>query len=127
MDLDDVAPYKKRSQKSTPPKAKHKHDFQPCVYEYTGKRLTQERGFVPAPKSALGSYCSICGKVGSQLEGDEWCRWEWRRAIGYAQFGRSVYTDKALRELDPDTRTLPTFRLDKDLWEQKFVDLKEKI
>lgn len=116
----EVAPYKKKSTKKAPPKSKHKHDFKPCVFEYDSVRLDKAHGFVPKPDLMLGSYCPICGKIGSA---DGFWR-QWVPVKPGSAAGRSEYTEDALKELNPETRTLPTFRLD-DWIGQKFVSFEE--
>ena len=117
MYSDEVMPYKKKSNRKPPKKSKHKHDYQPCVFEYNGIRLDKAHGFVPDSKTGFGSYCTICGKIGSY--GDErWTRWV---PVNGGPAGHSEYTEEAKAELNPETRTLPTFRIE-DIWSQKFVD-----
>lgn len=52
----------KENATQTVKKVKHKHDFQPCVFEYDGIRLDKAHGFVPSPNTGFGGYCTICGK-----------------------------------------------------------------
>lgn len=117
-DIDDETRYRKRSARKPPTKSKHKHDYQPCVFEFDGLELSKEHGFTNTkPDAKLGSYCTICGKIGYPDPG----RWTTFVPVQPgAKAGRSVYTDEALAELNKETRTLPTFRLE-DVWRQKFV------
>lgn len=112
-------PHKKKSRRRPPAKSKHKHDFQPCVFEYEGLRFDKGRGFVPKPEATIGGYCTICGKISHAL-GAEFRRWVplWPGSPG----GSSEYTEEAKLELDASTRTLPTFHL-RDYLGQKYVDL----
>lgn len=85
-------------------KSNHKHQYEPCVFEYPGIKLDTAHGFVPGPdERRIGSYCKICGKI-SAAAFDDWYCWDY---ISH----RSKPTDAAVRQLDPSTRTLPTFRL----------------
>lgn len=115
---DEVAPYKKKARHKPPKKSKHKHDYQPCIFEYDGIRLDKVHGFVPKPDTDFGSYCVICGKIGGS-DHDRWTRWV-SHTNGRA--GRSEYTEEARIELNPATRTLPTFRIE-DIWSQKYVTI----
>ena len=54
---EDMVPRRKPSQKKPPKKAKHKHDYQPCILVYE-RKYDRKRPKVPA------TYCSICGKIG---------------------------------------------------------------
>lgn len=116
MYKDEVTPYKKKTQSKPPKKARHKHDYQPCIFEYDGIRLDKAHGFVPSPDTGFGSYCTICGKIGASNH-DRWSRWV---PVNGGPAGHSEYTEEAQIELNPETRTLPTFRIE-DIWSQKFV------
>ena len=118
--MDEFVPRRKKSSAKPPKKAKHKHDYQPCIYEYDGVKLDEARGFIPELDMQFGTYCTICGKRDWMLgDKDRWFQLEWGPRRGWC---RSVYTEEAKRELNPETRTLPTFRL-LDYWKQKYVDL----
>ena len=60
----EVMRYKKKAQKKPSPKAKHKHDYQPCIIRTDNIALHSNFGIVRVPKGKLkfGSYCTICGK-----------------------------------------------------------------
>ncbi len=91
--------------------------FKPCVFEYSGIKLDGAHGFIPGPTEYwIGSYCDICGKVGPG--GNRWFQW-----VPYngGSFGKFEPTEEAKRQLDPETRTLPTFHLDNVF--QKAVNL----
>ena len=66
----------------------------------------------------MGSYCPVCGEIGS-YNVDIWMRW---KPVAGGKAGRSEYTEEARRELNSETRTLPTFWLEKGFF-QKFVSL----
>lgn len=117
---DKATPYKKKSSKRPPAKAKHKHDFQPCVFEFDFTKLDEAHGFVTEPKACVGSYCTVCGKVHKSLPGNGWM--EWVPIRPGSQFGHYEYTENTKRELEPGTRTLPTFRLE-DYWKQKYIEI----
>lgn len=116
---DDFVPYKKKSTKTPPAKAKHKHDFLPCVFEFNVPHYNAERGWVPELAVDIGSYCSICGKIG-KADPNRWGRYFGVPMNSFYLHGR---TEEAKAELDPKTRTLPTFWV-KDHLKQKTVDPK---
>lgn len=115
---DGEMPYKKKAKRKSVPKARHKHEYSPCVFEYDSIRLDDIHGIVPTPAVSIGMYCPVCGKVGS-LECSAWMRWVPANKGGA---GRSEYTEIAKRELNPSTRMLPSFRLDNGPF-QKYVRL----
>lgn len=118
---DDIGRYKKRAKYKAIPRSKHKHDYQDCVYEYESiVRFDKIHGFIEGEKKCLGTYCSICGKIGKKSPPDKWYRRQHGRETDW--YIRIDYTEDALRELDAKTRTLPTFFLN-DYLGQKFVDL----
>lgn len=116
---EEVMPHKKKAKKNTPAKSDHKHEFKPCILTFNEPKYDRRLGFVPTPVEHFSSYCPVCGKIGSQ-DHQRWWKWEsWKGT----RAGRSVYTDEAKRELDPETRTLPTFHIDSMF--DKFVGLEE--
>jgi hypothetical protein len=106
---DDAPRYKKKSKAHPPRKADHKHEYASCVLDVEngwGVGNIKCRQFF-----TICSYCPVCGKIGGVIEprylvAGKWFEW----------------SDEAMRELDPKTRTLPCFPVS-DAW-QKYVDLK---
>ena len=103
IDRDDVYKeerlfHKPTEKKNTPKKANHKHHYEYCVFEIVKGRLRYDpsHGLIPMTELTIGTYCPVCGKIGDLLFGDE---------------------------LDPQTRTLPSFKID-DCF-QKAVQLDE--
>ena len=118
---DDVPKYRKKSKKATPKKANHIHQSEYCVFEHTATNAYSIQGRTSSVESTIGKYCAICGKVlGICTDDDDWTSDSNLYARG-VRCGRS-WNESAVKELDPVTRTLPTFYL-KDYWKQKFVDL----
>lgn len=116
--LDETMPYKKKSKRRAPAKAKHKHDFQPCIFEYEGIQFDSAHGVIPKEKEMFGDYYVVCGKIGHRSDN----RWMERVPTSIRGVFSFEYTEEAKRELNRGTRTLPTFRL-KDIWAQKFVQI----
>ena len=120
---DDIPKYKKKSQKSPPKKAKHKHLNDPCIIEIPsdGWKKPHERSGKMTPY--FYAYCPICGKVtGYNPDKERWWARE-ERYNGSFHFYETVPSAEGAKELDPTTRTLPTFRSD-DIF-PKFVDLED--
>lgn len=114
----EIMPYKKRSTRRPPKKSKHEHQYAECILEYTWEKFDPAHGMIPATKCSIGSYCTVCGKIG-KIDWELWC--VVRRVPG----GFAVDpTDRHARELNPETRTLPTFRI-ADYIRTKYVDLPE--
>lgn len=66
MNIDDEnTPYKKRSKKTVPKKADHKHDYEPVIIECWNPELKYERnkGFIGGTDLHPGSRCKVCGKL----------------------------------------------------------------
>jgi hypothetical protein len=115
----DEMPYRKKSKGKHIKKSNHKHRFEPCVFEYESKRFDRHKGYVPSTEVSLGSYCPICGKVSLSLSGEPG---RWVSSTRHSAFWRNEYTEEAKRELNKETRTLPTFHLD-DYFSQKYVEV----
>lgn len=96
-EYDEEMPYKKKSNRKSPTKANHKHDFQSCLFDFDGITLDKAHGFVPRPQIGAGTYCVICGKIGGI----------------------------SFKEPDSINEALPRFRVD-NIWSQKFVCVNEE-
>ena len=118
---EEVPRYKKKSKKKPPTKARHKHEYVNCVFGFNKQKFTKERGFEPEPDMSIGTYCPICGKVGSTF--DDADRWVDHHRRGVMWFGYD-WTDAAKQEFNAETRSLPYFWLD-DGWFQKYVEVEE--
>lgn len=129
-DSNEEMKYKKKSNKNPPTKTKHKHNYTPCVFEYNSLRLDKAQGFkydVPAWK--IGGYCPICGKIGYCKEICDYINpiytennWKYMSYLNPVDF----YNDKAKKEFNPKTRTLPYFFID-NTYLQKYVGITKNI
>ena len=121
--VDDIPKYKKKSQKTPPKKSKHKHVYETCIIEVPCEWWNKPHARSGKTRSHFYSYCPICGKVGEQNPGSErW--WVEKKHSKYAGFYYPIApTPEGERELNPVTRTLPTFYSD-DIF-PKFVDLED--
>ena len=55
--LDETMPYKKKSKRRAPAKAKHKHDFQPCIFEYEGIQFDSAHGVDVYKRQETHHWC----------------------------------------------------------------------
>ena len=119
---DDVMPYKKKAKKPTIKKSKHKHIFQPCVVEYPEDWYKKPHLQSGKRKADIAYYCPVCGKRTSGLEIDRWCE---KQPVDDSGIPLHIFkiepTEECARELNPQTRSLPTFYM-KDPFD-KFVDV----
>lgn len=112
----------KMSRAKAPKKSSHKHLSEPCVLEYPAQwfiKGVQNQDM----RATIGAYCPICGKVGT-IEFERWYIKRGGAADKYPGFYWHENTPEAERELNPETRTLPTFMVKDPL--VKFVDLDDK-
>lgn len=120
-DFEECLPYKKKSQAKPPKKSKHKHEYEPCVLEYNDIRFSQEHGIVyDRPRARFDRYCPVCGKLGG-LESKDVERWYRSDRAGYRI--THVLSEEGEREMNPETRTLPTFWVD-DPYFPKYVEVR---
>lgn len=123
ISMDDIPKYKKKSQKKPPKKADHRHLREPCIIEIPADWFNKPHERNGKTNPHFYAYCPICGKV----TGYNPCKERWwtreERYNGVFHFYETVYTEEGRREIDPATRTLPTFKSD-DIF-PKFVDLED--
>lgn len=121
---DDVAKHRKKSKRSVGKKSNHKHNYQPCVFEYPKIVIDKAHGIVNSdePEFSMGEYCPVCGKIGST--GRKWFTHVPIKPGSHIV--RLEPIEEAKRELDPTTRTLPTFAL-RDRFLQKYVELDREV
>lgn len=118
---DDIPKYKKKSQAMSPKKAKHKHLYEPCIIEIPSEWYKKEHERSCEMTPHFNAYCPICGKVASHNPYND--RW-WTKEECYngaVHYYKTVSSAEGARELNPETRTIPTFRTDDAF--PKFVNL----
>ena len=95
--------------------------YEPCVIEIPADWYKKEHERSGEIKAEIWSYCPVCGKVCAIQNTERW----WKSvAEPHHLFGRVFYTEpteECKRELNPETRTLPTFWND-DVF-PKYVEL----
>ena len=95
---------KKISKAKAPKKSGHKHAYEPCVVEYPANWFMKEHERGPQMRADIMDYCPVCGKLAAPHQTERW----WVRGRSIAGFWHDP-SEEALRELDPATRTLPSF------------------
>lgn len=120
FDENDVPKYRKASQAKAPKKAKHKHLAEPCVTIYPKDWHTKEHLRSNEKHATIDYYCPICGKLMGLRDRERWYTTEPLRGLPFAGI-RTVHTEECERELNPETRTLPSFEIDSPF--DKFVSL----
>lgn len=123
---DDIPKHKKKARNKTPRKSNHTHIYEPCVLEYPIEWWKKAHERSDKQKTEIGAFCPICGKIGVAKQ-ERWYKFD-ITPFPNAVMGRVrhiVPTDECARELDPATRTLPTFTISDPF--QKFVEVKNKI
>lgn len=99
--------------KKPPKKANHKHEWADCVYNTDSIGYSKEKGFYKTKEMSVGTYCPICGKIGVITNP----KYMVDRAM--PPYTRFEWAEKAIKEFDPKTRTLPFFEIDQ--FKDKFV------
>ena len=117
---DDIPKYRKKSTAKPPKKSKHKHLCEYCILEYPEDWWNKDTGKKRKMWPHIGVYCPICGKIGSVTDKERWHKLE-KRTNEFHTYYESVHTEEYERELNPRTRTLPTFSVDDPF--AKFVKL----
>lgn len=84
------------------------------MYETSTIGYSAEKGFYKTTELNVGTYCPLCGKVGA-VEDIEFKV----NTSPLNKFYCYEWSEKAKREFDPATRTLPFFKLDQ--FKDKFV------
>lgn len=120
----DIPKYRKKSAASPPTKAKHKHEYVPCLLEMPldwWNKPHERKKYVPHLE--FRSYCPICGKIGD-VDHDRW--WTTVRKVdgGGRRYIECVKTVEAERELNPCTRTLLVFKVDSPF--TKFIEISKE-
>ena len=103
-------------------KAKHKHHYEECLIQYNMKI-----GLINKPSiliTSLGSYCTICGKIGDRFKKDKSIVKDYIRTVN-TSMGKcySLITDEELYEKYHDK--LPVFFVEDSF--ANYVVLKQNI
>ena len=123
MNYEEIPKYRKKSKAKPPKKCDHKHIFEPCVLEFNGIRYSKEHGITyDNPEMRIDYYYTICGKIGGLLELERW--FEFRKVPHpiFKELREEVPNEECKKELDPATRTLPTFFIE-DPYFTKYVNI----
>lgn len=109
---DDIPKYHKKSHKKPHKKADHKHLCEPCIIERPADWYKKEHERSGEVHPEFYGYCPICGKITAYCpDRDRWYT-TIKKHSGMFSYLETVPTEEGARELDPATRTLPTFAAD---------------
>ena len=102
-------------------KSKHKHYYEECLIQYNMKI-----GLINKPSiliTSLGSYCTICGKIGDRFKKDKSIVKDYERTVD-ATVGKcyQIMTSEELYEKYHNK--LPVFFVE-DIFKEKCVDLEQ--
>lgn len=92
-------------------KYKHKHTYEPCVVEYPSEWYLKEHVRNEKKNVEINSYCPICGKIGGIQDEERWYRDGYIYNNIFGSVLKILPTIECEKELNEDTRTLPTFQL----------------
>lgn len=114
----DIPKYRKKSIKNVPTKSKHKHEYKFVVFYVHDKDMFNK----PIAYNTIGTCCTICGKIGDIVSHDPSYVEPFDKWVSNSGLIGKKWNDKAKKEFNPETRTLPFFEI-KDQWKQKFVEI----
>ena len=126
-EVNEAAPYKKKSDAAPPKKSKHKHIYEPCLISRPAEWYLKDHLRSGERKLEFRLYCPICGKL-DYLDDKHRARFYTRvqRQTATFRYLETVLTAEGEREMNPETRTLPYFEIDDPF--EKFVDIgKEEV
>ena len=103
-------------------KSKHKHQYEECLIQYNMKI-----GLINKPSiliTSLGSYCTICGKIGDRFKKDKSIVKDYERTVD-ATVGKcyQVMTSEELYEKYHNK--LPVFFVE-NYWKDGYVNLEQR-
>ena len=103
-------------------KSKHKHHYEECLIQYNMKI-----GLINKPSiliTSLGSYCTICGKIGDRFKKDKSIVKDYERTVD-ATVGKcyQVMTSEELYEKYHNK--LPVFFVE-NYWKDGYVNLEQR-
>lgn len=110
--------YTKGSQRQTPRKSNHKHEYKNCVLVYQEKRPNHAApsGFELRDYHMLGSYCTICGKVGRFDEKvDSFGWWHQAHCLSISDPSRITFDEM----YEKYKKVLPVFEIPS--WDCKYI------
>ena len=102
-------------------KSKHKHHYEECLIQYNLKiRLINKP---PVLITSLGSYCTICGKIGDRFKEDKSIVKDYRRTVD-TPIGKCYQMISSEELYKRYHNKLPVFFVE-DYWKDGYVDLKQ--
>lgn len=101
-------------------KSKHKHHYEECLIQYDIDFLKEK-----CIHTALGSYCTICGKIGDRFKEDKSIVKDYIRKVDSPFMNRKCYSRMSGEELYEEyNNKMPVFFVN-DMYEDRYVNLEE--
>ena len=100
-------------------KSKHKHQYKECLIQYN-----MEIGLISKPTTlttSLGSYCTICGKIGDRFKEENSIVKDYRRIVE-TPIGRCYQMISSEELYEKYHNKMPVFFV-ADVVKEKYVDL----
>lgn len=104
-------------------KSKHKHQYKECLIQYNMKI-----GLISKPTAlttSLGSYCTICGKIGDRFKEENSIVKDYRRIVE-TPIGRCYQMISSEELYEKYHNKMPVFFVE-DIYKEKCVNLKQLI
>ena len=104
-------------------KSKHKHQYKECLIQYNMKI-----GLISKPTAlttSLGSYCTICGKIGDRFKEENSIIKDYRRIVE-TPIGRCYQMISSEELYEKYHNKMPVFFVE-DIYKEKCVNLKQLI
>ena len=104
-------------------KSKHKHQYKECLIQYNMKI-----GLISKPTAlttSLGSYCTICGKIGDRFKEENSIVKDYRRIVE-TPIGRCYQMISSEELYEKYHNKMPVFFVE-DIYKEKRVNLKQLI
>ena len=104
-------------------KSKHKHQYKECLIQYNMKI-----GLISKPTAlttSLGSYCTICGKIGDRFKEENSIVKDYRRIVE-TPIGRCYQMIPSEELYEKYHNKMPVFFVE-DIYKEKCVNLKQLI
>lgn len=102
-------------------RSKHKHQYKECLIQYNMKI-----GLISKPTAlttSLGSYCTICGKIGDRFKEENSIVKDYRRIVE-TPIGRCYQMISSEKLYEKYHNKMPVFFVE-DIFKEKYVDLEQ--
>ena len=102
-------------------KSKHKHQYEKCLIQYNMKieLINKPTTLI----TSLGSYCTICGKIGDRFKEDKTIVKDYRRTVD-TPIGKCYQMISCEELYERYHDKMPVFFIE-DYWKDGYVDLEQ--